>query len=189
MKPDKLIVGLGNPGDQYKGTRHNIGYMVLAELAQRHSQGKPRNQYHANVLEARIKEENILLLCPTTFMNLSGTSVAEAVRFFKIDPKQFLVVCDDLDLPPGKLRMRASGGSGGQKGLKDIIQKLGTDAFPRLRVGIGRPPEKWNTADYVLSKFPKDEKDNINLAIKQAADAAEKWIADGVEVAMNQFNP
>ncbi len=188
MKPDKLVVGLGNPGDQYKGTRHNIGYMVLAELAERFAQGRPRNQYHANVLEANIKGGNVLLICPTTFMNLSGTAVSEVVRFFKIEPKSFLVVCDDLDLPTGKLRMRASGGSGGQKGLKDIIQKTGTEAFPRLRVGIGRPPEKWNTADYVLSRFPKEEKDNINLSIKLAADAVEKWITDGVEAAMNQFN-
>ncbi len=188
MKPDRLVVGLGNPGDKYKGTRHNIGAMVLAELSHRVSTGNVQNRFHGNVVEGKFAQKNILLLCPTTFMNLSGTSVAETVRFFKLNADQILIVCDDLDLPVGKIRMRINGGSGGQKGLKDIIQKVGTEVFPRLRVGIGRPPEKWDTADYVLSGFRNDEKENITFAIKRAADMVEKWIADGPDAAMNQYN-
>ncbi|MDO5581997.1 MAG: aminoacyl-tRNA hydrolase [Planctomycetia bacterium] len=188
MKPEIIVAGLGNPGNKYKGTRHNIGFMVLSELAERGCSDKPQKKFHADILLGKVANKNVLFLCPTTYMNLSGTAVAEAARFFKLDPEQILVVCDDADLPVGKLRIRAHGGSGGQKGLKDIIQKLGTENFPRIRVGIGRPPEKVDMADYVLSTFAKSEKTEIEWAIKSAADAVEHWLLQGIDSAMNRFN-
>lgn len=188
MKPNKLVIGLGNPGSKYNGTRHNAGYMVLAELASRYGNVKARNQFQADTVEAVIKGENVLLVCPTTFMNLSGQSVAAVVRFYKLLPSQLIVVCDDVDLPVGKIRIRENGGSGGQKGLQHITEKLGTNEFARLRLGVGRPTGIMDTADYVLSPFDKKEKIEIGLALKTAADAVECWIQHGTIVAMNQFN-
>ncbi len=189
MKPDKIIVGLGNPGAKYKDTRHNVGYMVLAELAARHAAGRPSNRFHADCLDVAIGSKNVLLLCPTTYMNLSGTSVAEAVRFYKLDPKPDLfVVCDDLDLPVAKIRVRETAGSGGQKGLKDIIAKLGVQDFARLRIGIGRPSSTDQVVDFVLTPFRKDERVEIDLAIKNAADAAQMWVERGCAETMNKYN-
>lgn len=189
MKPEIIVAGLGNPGNKYKGTRHNIGFMVLSELAGRRIQEKPQKKFHADILKGRVVEKNVLFLCPNTYMNLSGTAIAEAARFYKLDPSNVLIVCDDVDLPVGKLRIRSHGGSGGQKGLKDIIQKLGTENFPRIRIGIGRPPEKVDMADYVLSTFTKSEKTEIEWAIQAAADAVEHWLVQGIDSTMNRFNP
>lgn len=189
MKPDKIIVGLGNPGAKYRDTRHNIGYMVLAELAKRHTFDKPRNQFQGDALDVRIAGQNVLLLCPTTYMNLSGSSISAAVRFYKLNPKtDLLVVCDDLDLPVAKIRVRAEGGAGGQKGLKDAIAKLGTQEFARLRVGIGRPSTTAQVVDFVLTPFRKDDRVEIDVALKTAADALECWVANGVAETMNRFN-
>ena len=135
----KLVVGLGNPGRQYQDTRHNIGYMILAELAMRIGNVNPITRFQGEIVETKIGDEQVILLSPTTYMNRSGLSVSEAVRFYKLPLELLLVICDDLNLPFGKLRMRTSGSSGGQKGLSDIIQKLGTDVFCRLRFGIDRP--------------------------------------------------
>lgn len=189
MKPDKIIVGLGNPGTKYRDTRHNIGYMVLAELASRWAIGKPRHQFQGDALDARIGGKNVLLLCPTTYMNLSGSSIAAAVRYYKLDPKaDLIVVCDDLDLPVAKIRVRSQGSAGGQKGLKDAIAKLGTQEFARLRVGIGRPATQEQVVNFVLMPFRKEERIEVDLALKTAADALERWVADGVEETMNLFN-
>ena len=189
MKPDKIIVGLGNPGRQYGETRHNIGYMVLAELVKRVSFDKPRNQFHAEAWDAKIGEKNVLLLCPTTFMNLSGTAVSEAIRFYKLNPEtDLIVVCDDLDLPLGKLRIRESAGCGGQKGLKDVIAKLGTQKFARIRIGIGRPSSTDQVVDFVLTPFRKDERVEIDLAIQNAADAARLWVERGAQESFFVFN-
>ncbi len=189
MKPSKVIVGLGNPGSKYKDTRHNVGYMVLAELAARHATGKPINRFHADCLDARIADKNVLLLCPTTFMNLSGVSVSEVVRFYKLDPKtDVFVVCDDLDLPLAKIRIRESAGSGGQKGLKDIIARLGTQDFARARIGIGRPSSTDQVVDFVLTQFRKEERVDVEVAIKNVADAARIWVERGCAEAMNKYN-
>ena len=189
MKPNKVIVGLGNPGSKYKDTRHNIGYMVLAELAARYASGKPTRQFHADCLDVRIAGQNVLLLCPTTFMNLSGSSVSEVVRFYKLDPKtDIFVICDDLDLPVAKIRIRESAGSGGQKGLKDIIAKLGSQDFARARIGIGRPSSTHQVVDFVLTQFRKEERVDVEIAIKSAADAAQIWVEHGCAEAMNRFN-
>lgn len=188
MKPDKLIVGLGNPGAKYRGTRHNAGYMVLAELAKRRSCGKPSRKFQGEVLEISAAGKNVMLLCPTTYMNLSGQAVGEAMRFYKLGFSDLLVVSDDVDLPVGRIRFRDSGGSGGQKGVRDIINRIGSEKFSRLRVGVGRPPEGVDTADYVLSEFRSEEKDQIESSIQRAADAVLCWVENGTEEAANRFN-
>ena len=189
MKPDKIIVGLGNPGARYRDTRHNVGFMTIDDLVARFALGAPRSQFHAESWELRYQDQNILLLKPSTFMNLSGTSVAEAVRFYKLDPTQTLfVVCDDLDLPVAKLRLRESAGSGGQKGLKDIAAKLGTQNFARVRIGIGRPSSSNEVVDFVLTTFRPDERAEIDVSIKVAADAALLWATNGAQAAMNKYN-
>ena len=189
MKPSKVIVGLGNPGSKYKDTRHNVGYMVLAELADRHASGKPVSQFHAECLDVKIAGQNVLLMIPTTFMNLSGVSVSEVVRFYKLNPKtDIFVVCDDLDLPVAKIRIRESAGSGGQKGLKDVIARLGTQDFARARIGIGRPSSTDQVVDFVLTQFRKDERADVEIAVKNVADAAQIWVERGCAEAMNRFN-
>lgn len=184
----KLVVGLGNPGRKYEGTRHNVGYAVLAELARRHGRGGPRSGFQGELVEAGLGEAKVLLLSPTTYMNLSGASVQSAVSFFKLALEDLLVVCDDLNLPLGKIRVRARGSSGGQKGLEDIIQRLGTDEFARLRIGIGSPPEGWEATGFVLGRFTAEEKTEIDQAVLRAADAAVVWARDGVGCCMNQYN-
>jgi peptidyl-tRNA hydrolase, PTH1 family len=190
----KLVVGLGNPGRRYQGTRHNVGYVILAELAKRFGRSPPKAQFHGEVVEADLggqgnaADMKALLLSPTTFMNLSGTSVQEAASFYKLPLDELLVLCDDLNLPVGKLRFRAGGSSGGQKGLDDIIRRLGTDEFSRLRIGIGAAPEGWDWADYVLSKFKPDELPEIEHAVVLAADAVAVWAQKGIEFCMNQYN-
>ena len=184
----KLVVGLGNPGRKYEDTRHNVGYSVLAELNRRHGAGAARSKFHADVVEANIEGERALLLAPLTYMNLSGTSVLEASRFYKLPLEDLLVICDDMNLPLGKLRMRTKGSSGGQKGLADIINRLGDEQFARLRIGIGEPPSGWNAADFVLSKFNKQEKTEIELTVMQAADAVALWASQGTEACMNRYN-
>jgi PTH1 family peptidyl-tRNA hydrolase len=184
----KLVVGLGNPGRKYEGTRHNIGYAILAELARNFGVSSPKNKFHGEVMDADIGGQKALLLSPLTYMNLSGLCVSEAKAFYKIAEQDLLVLCDDLNLPLGKLRIRLQGSAGGQKGLDDIIDKLGSDNFPRLRVGIGTPPAGWDWADFVLSKFTAEEMPQINEAVRRAAEAVLVWARDGIESCMNQFN-
>jgi peptidyl-tRNA hydrolase, PTH1 family len=184
----KLVVGLGNPGRRYQATRHNVGWAVLAELARRFGTPPARTRFHGETVEADLNGQKALLLSPTTFMNLSGVSVQEAKSFYKLPNEDLLVLCDDLNLPVGKLRIRANGSSGGQKGLEDIIQRLGSEEFGRLRVGIGAAPDGWDWADYVLSKFASEELPEIERAVGLAADAVAVWARDGIETCMNQYN-
>ena len=184
----KLVVGLGNPGRKYKDTRHNVGYSVLTELSRRHGAGTARSKFHADVVEANIEGEKALLLAPLTYMNLSGTSVVEAARFYKLSLEDLLVICDDINLPLGKLRIRVKGSSGGQKGLADIIARLGDEQFARLRIGIGELPPGWDAPDFVLGKFNKKEKSEIEPAVMQAADAVALWARQGTEACMNRHN-
>ena len=184
----KLIVGLGNPGRKYTGTRHNVGYEVVAELARRHGTGRAKSKFHGEVLEADLGGQRALLLSPVTYMNLSGTSVFAARDFYKLPLDQLLVVCDDINLPLGKLRFRAKGSAGGQKGLGNIMARLATEEFCRLRLGIGSPPENWDAADYVLSKFARQEKPIIEDGVSLAADAVIAWARDGIQDCMNQYN-
>ncbi len=184
----KLVVGLGNPGRRYEGTRHNVGFMVLAELARKCAAGRPKSKFHGTVVEANLGGQPALLLCPETFMNLSGTSVQETQSFYKIPTEDLLIICDDINLPLGKLRFRGSGSSGGQKGLEDIIRRLGTEDFARLRIGVGQPPDGWSWVDYVLSKFTKDETPVIAEASCRAATAAADWAGEGLPYCMNRYN-
>ena len=185
----KLIVGLGNPGDRYRGSRHNVGWEVLAELARRHApDATPDRNFEAETVRCEVGGESCLLVSPLTYMNLSGRSVAAALRFHKLEPANALVVCDDLNLPTGRLRLRGKGSHGGQNGLRNIIDLLGTDEYPRLRVGVGRPPGRMDAAAYVLSRFTDEERTQMDLAVQDAADACETWLADGLEAAMNRAN-
>jgi PTH1 family peptidyl-tRNA hydrolase len=184
----KLIVGLGNPGDKYKGTRHNVGFEVIARLAARFGMPAPRHRFQGEVAEINIANQRTLLLSPLTYMNASGASVLAARDFYKIDNQDILVICDDFALPLGKLRLRAKGSSGGQKGLEDILRRLGTEDIPRLRIGIGIPPPGRDAAGYVLSRFTKEEIPVAELAANRAADAAVAWVEAGIAAAMNQFN-
>ena len=184
----KLVVGLGNPGRRYQQTRHNVGWAVLGELARKYGIGPAKPRFQGEVVEADLEGNKALLLTPWTYMNLSGASVLAARDFYKIQNEDLLVVCDDLNLPVAKLRVRGGGSSGGQKGLEDIIRRLGTDKFTRLRIGIGTPPDGWQWADYVLSKFAKEETVDVEVAVGRAAEAVVVWAREGLDVCMNRYN-
>ncbi len=184
----KLIVGLGNPGRKYVGTRHNIGFDVIADLVKRTMAGTPKLRFEAELWETNIAGEKVLLACPLTYMNLSGRSIQQIVAFFKLTPADLVVVCDDLNLPTGKLRLRKTGTAGGQKGIQNTIDQLGTMEFPRLRIGIDRPPGQMEATDYVLGKFTAKEKELIEPAIWKAADGIERIVKEGADKAMNVIN-
>jgi len=184
----KLVVGLGNPGRKYEGTRHNVGFEVVAETARRHGTGKPKGRFQGEVVEANVAGERLLLLCPATYMNRSGASVLAARDFYKLADDEILVVCDDINLPLAKLRVRVKGSSGGQKGLADVVRRLGSEDVSRLRIGVGTPPEGWDAAGYVLGKFTREEQSEVEPAILSAADAVVVWARDGIATCMNQYN-
>lgn len=185
----KLIVGLGNPGRKYEGTRHNIGFEVIAELARRYDVGRPKAKFNAEIAETIIRNEKTLLMCPLTFMNLSGQSVRAAFDFYKLSRDEILIICDDVNLPLAKLRLRPGGSGGGQNGLNDIIERLGSQQFSRLRIGIDRPPPEWEVSNYVLGRFSTEDLVLIEPSIKLAGDAVACWIGEGIDQAMNRFNP
>ena len=184
----KLIVGLGNPGRKYDGTRHNVGFEVLDRLAKQCGNGSTKDKFEGRLQEATIGDERTLLLWPQTFMNRSGQSAGAAVDFYKLELADVLIVCDDFNLPLGKLRFRREGSAGGQNGLDDVIRRLGTEGLSRLRIGVGPVPEAWDRADFVVGRFEASERPIAEIAIADAASAAECWVRDGVEVAMNRFN-
>jgi peptidyl-tRNA hydrolase, PTH1 family len=183
-----LIAGLGNPGREYRGNRHNVGFMVVDELCETLNVRLSRMQSKALIGSTPVDDCKVVLAKPQTFMNNSGQAVAALVRFYKIPLDQLLVVHDDLDLPLGTLRMRPTGGPGGQKGLTSIIQHLGTQDFPRLRIGIGRPPGRMEASAYVLQDFSQGDSEITQIVLKKAAEAAQVFIHSGLEKAMNQFN-
>jgi len=183
----KLIVGLGNPGRPYAQTRHNAGFRVVDRLARRWQIGLTRQKFSAQMGDGTIAGHHVILLKPTTWMNRSGQAVAEASRFYKLALEDLLVISDDLDLPIGRIRLRAGGSAGGHKGLADIIACLGTDEFARLRVGIGRPDDG-DAVDYVLSPFRPEQLAIAQQAEARAAEAAETWTAQGIQAAMNKYN-
>lgn len=184
----KIIVGLGNPGPQYSATKHNVGFMVVDELARRWKITSWRDKFNAEVAEYRGGAETVLLVKPQTYMNLSGVAVGELCRFYKVSPEDVTVIFDDLDLPAGKLRLRMKGGSGGHRGIESLLIHLPQDSFGRIRIGIGRPPQGWEVADYVLSRFTADEEPVIKETLNRAADAVEAILKSGLTKAMNQFN-
>ncbi|MHB9129803.1 MAG: aminoacyl-tRNA hydrolase [Armatimonadota bacterium] len=185
----KLVVGLGNIGVQYAHTRHNIGFEVADEIARRHNVRFRSGKFKGEEATIQVDGQKVLLLKPHTLMNLSGEAVAAAVRFFKLAPSsQLLVICDDINLPVGKLRFRAKGGDGGHNGLWSIIHRLGNEEFPRLRIGVGAPPPYMDMADYVLARCPNNERALLNETRDQAAVATETWVTHGIEAAMNRWN-
>jgi PTH1 family peptidyl-tRNA hydrolase len=186
----KLIAGLGNPGSRYAQTRHNVGYAVVDELARRWSlSGESyERRYEALLGDGQIANQRVLLLKPQTYMNLSGRSVLAVTQFYKLACADLLIVCDDLDLPVGRIRLRAGGSGGGQKGLENVLLRLASNDIPRLRIGIGKSPESVTT-EYVLARFAPDEREAIEQALTAAADAVECWVQQGIDAAMNRFNP
>lgn len=184
----KLVVGLGNPGSQYTGTRHNVGFDAIAELVRRFQPGKAQLKFSSEIWEVFAAAGKVLLVTPTTYMNRSGEAVQQLARFYQVLPHDVAVICDDMNLPLGRIRWRASGSAGGQKGLADIILRLGTDQIPRLRLGVGRPPGQMDAADFVLSRFRAEEREESGIMTKIAADSVETWNSDGLVCAMNRFN-
>ena len=181
----KAIVGLGNPGSEYAGTRHNVGFDVVDELARRWSVRLKKWKSIADV--AVVKDRGVVLVEPKTYMNESGRAVSAVMAFYKIQPADVLVVVDEAQLPLGKLRLRPSGSAGGHNGLKSVIEHVGRD-FPRLRIGVERGHPDWDLSDRVLSKFPRSERVVVDRAVTRAADAADTFVADGLHFAMNRFN-
>ena len=184
---DLLVVGLGNPGREYAETRHNLGWLVVDELARRH-EGAFRSKFSGSVAEVRLDGRRVALLKPETYMNESGRSVSAAGRFFKIDPEAVLVVHDDVDLEPGRLQLRLGGGLAGHNGLRSLAQHLGSQDFLRLRIGVGRPGrgDPRSVSDWVLSRFEPDV--DVDALVARAADAAETVLGEGLETAQQRFN-
>lgn len=184
----RLVVGLGNIGSQYEHTRHNVGFDVVDELARRQNVRFRAGKFRGDEVSITLEGRRVLLLKPHTLMNLSGDAVVAAARFYKVPSSQILVVCDDVNLPVGKLRFRAKGSDGGHNGLWNIIQRLGTQDFSRLRIGVGAPPPGMPMPDYVLGRYLAAERPLIEGAVRNAADGVATWVTDGIEPAMNRWN-
>ena len=184
-----LIVGLGNPGIQYEGTRHNVGFMVLDYIAKQCNVSIDRMKFKGMTCDTTLNGKRVLLLKPMTYMNLSGDSVRDAMNFYKLTPDRVIVVYDDISLQPGRLRIRLKGSHGGQNGMRSIIEQCGTVTFPRIKMGIGAKPNPgWDLADWVLSKFSTQELKPLEQAIENAYQAAALMVQNKVNEAMNQYN-
>jgi PTH1 family peptidyl-tRNA hydrolase len=192
MKSDEheifLIAGLGNPGREYRQNRHNVGFMVANQVSEHFDIPMDKVKSKALYGKGRFAGKDILIVKPQTYMNLSGQALSALLRFYKVDLENFLVIHDDIDLPFGSLRMRASGGSAGQKGLESIIASLRTNEFPRLRVGVGRPPGRMQAADYVLQDFSEREMEELEIIKNTAVEAIKTYLMSGIREAMNKYN-
>jgi len=183
-----LIVGLGNPGREYSQTRHNIGFLLVDKIAERLGVQFSRSQSKALITDGRYHGHRIILAKPQTYMNLSGHPTQSLLKFYKLNPENLLVAYDDVDLPFGTVRMKPSGGAGGHKGMGSIIKQLGSQDFPRLRMGVGRPPGYKQAANYVLKPFSKDEAEFLNGFLDHATDAGLSFIREGIDYTMTNFN-
>ena len=183
-----LLIGLGNPGRDYKFTRHNIGFLIIDELSDRWSIKISQVKNKALIGSGLYNQSRIILAKPQTFMNLSGQSVVSLIKYYKLPIENTLIIHDDLDLPFGTLRMRPSGSAGGQKGILSVIQMLGSDQIPRLRIGIGRPPGRMDPVNYVLQRFSTHEEDILKDVIDRACNACQSFMENGIEQSMNRFN-
>lgn len=187
--PQWLVVGLGNPGEKYEYTRHNAGFLTIDRLAEEKGIPVQRLKHRALTNVTELGGNQVLLMKPVTYMNLSGEAVGDAARFYRIPPERVLVISDDVSLPLGKLRIRKSGSAGGHNGLKSIIQHLGTEGFPRLKIGVGEKPHpEYDMADWVLSKFTGEDKAVMDEAVRRAANAVECYLREGPDKAMSRFN-
>jgi len=184
----KLVVGLGNPGAKYDGTRHNVGFAAVDVLAKRHGVAWEAAPRGVEALIGRWRSQDVVLAKPLTFMNLSGTAIVGLLQFYKIEPPDLLVVVDEVQIDTGRIRVRPEGSAGGHNGLKSVIASLGTPQFPRLRIGVGRGEARRDLADHVLASFEPAERDVVEDSVARAADAVEAFVADGIEAAMNRFN-
>ena len=182
------MFGLGNPGGQYLATRHNVGFEVVELLAARAGAKFRRGKFRCAQADARIADARVILIEPHTFMNRSGATVRGAANYYKASLSSILVVCDDVHLPPGRIRLRRSGSAGGHNGLTSIIEAVGSSDFARLRIGVGEPPPHMGQVDYVLGRLQGREREEVAEAIARAAEAVEVWVAEGIEAAMNRFN-
>lgn len=184
-----IIAGLGNPGRQYANTRHNVGFMALDLLGQRHNIGYPEDGHKSMFGKGHIGTEKVVLVKPLTYMNLSGEALVSICNYYKIDvSSELIVIYDDIDLDPGQLRIRKSGSAGGHNGMKNIVKMLGTQEFMRVRIGVGAKPKGWDLADYVLAQLNDEDFPPIRDAVEHAADAVELILSDGIDTAMNRFN-
>ena len=183
-----IIAGLGNPGVKYAGTRHNVGFGAIDVLAEKYGIGVDAKKHTALMGKGIIEGQKVVLLKPQTYMNLSGESIREAADYYKLLPEEILVIYDDVNLDVGRLRIREKGSAGGHNGMKSIIACLGSDEFPRIRVGVGNKPPRMDLADYVLGRFPEEELPDVRESIKEAAQAAALIVSGQTEAAMNQFN-
>ena len=188
MEKLTVIAGLGNPGNKYENTRHNVGYSTIDLLSSKHGIKVNKVKHKALTGEGTIAGKRVLLVKPQTFMNLSGESIRDIAEWYKLPMDNIIIIYDDVDLPVGTVRIRPKGSSGTHNGMKSVIYQLQSDEFPRIRVGVGKAPEGWNLADYVLSRFGADEAGAIRESIERAADAAAAIVASGVSAAMNQYN-
>lgn len=184
----KLIVGLGNPTREYQATRHNIGFDAITRMCDDYRIRLDSKEHKAVCGKGYIGGEKVILAQPQTYMNLSGESVREMADYYKLTNEDVIVICDDINLDVGQLRVRKKGSAGGHNGIKNIIAQLGTEEFMRIRVGVGAKPEKWDLADYVLGRFPKEEEPVIREALEKVSKACECIITDGIEAAMNLYN-
>jgi PTH1 family peptidyl-tRNA hydrolase len=183
-----LVVGLGNPGDRYAGTRHNVGRDVVAVLASAHGTSLRQVKHNALFDLVTIQGVRVCLATPTTYMNESGRAVAPLSRFYRVPPMATILVFDDIDLPLGQLRIRTRGGAGGHNGAGSVFKAVGTTDMPRVRIGVGRPPARWDAADHVLARFSADERPVADAAVRSAAEAVETIVRDGLTEAMNAYN-
>ncbi len=183
-----IIAGLGNPGGRYEHTRHNVGFEVIDILADRMGLCVDEKKHKGLCGRGMLEGQRVILLKPQTFMNLSGESVRAVADFYKVEPENILVIYDDVSLEPGQLRIRGKGSAGGHNGIKNIIAHLGTQEFPRIKVGVGEKPGSMDLADYVLSRFSKGEQEMMDQAFREAAEAAAAVIGQGIDAAMNHFN-
>lgn len=185
----KMIVGLGNPGNEYAGTRHNVGWMLVDALAEHLGINEWRSLEKGMVAEGRIGSEKILLVKPLTYMNNSGECVGPLMRWYKLEPEDIMAAHDDMDIPIGTIRIRKKGSAGGHNGIKSLLSHIGSENFGRLRIGIGRPQSGWSVINHVLAKFNDQEQEKIGDAIKQLIPAVECMVLEGPDMAMNKFNP
>jgi PTH1 family peptidyl-tRNA hydrolase len=183
-----MVAGLGNPGKAYKNNRHNVGFMLLNLFAEKQQEAFSRIESNALVTKTNYGEKRLILVKPQGFMNRSGQSIGSLIKYYKIPLEQIMIVYDDVDLILGKIRIRPSGGSGGHKGISSIIDRLGTDKFPRMRLGIGRPPGKKNAAAFVLQDFSASEMEAVEFMLIRAIDALDEYLTNGIESAMNKYN-
>jgi len=183
-----MIAGLGNPGREYKNNRHNIGFMLLNLFAEKQREDFARIESNALVAKTNYGNKRLLLVKPQDFMNRSGKAIGSLIKYYKIPLEQIMILYDDVDLSLGQIRIRPFGGSGGHKGISSVIDRLGTDSFPRMRLGIGRPPGKKNAAAYVLQDFTASEVETVEFMLIRAIDALDEYLTNGLEAAMNKYN-